>query len=299
MEIAFAVGVFITTFMVVVGLLGEYKEGEWWKRNVRIFEMLVVLGVAGEMLTETGAFWYSLKFQGIEAAEIVSAQQTANNSALQAGKLGVTVNNLNGFVASKESEAEDQFKKLKAYVAAEDARNAGVVAELKKDKEALDKARNDAVGSVTSAKQVLADMEAELDTQRAVREQMLQVMAPRDLSTEQIAKIGTALKQFSGQSWTVTAYWDSKEPLTLANKIFAALNAAGWRYDNEGTKSMMLGGIEGVQISVHPDANPKTKVAADALATILNAERISTILKQQNDPGHPNERLWITVGSKP
>jgi hypothetical protein len=87
MEIAFAIGIFITTFMVVVRLLGEYKEGEWWKRNVRIFEMLVVFGVAGEMLTETGAFWYSLKFQGIEESEIVSAKRTANDSALKAAEL--------------------------------------------------------------------------------------------------------------------------------------------------------------------------------------------------------------------
>jgi hypothetical protein len=218
MEIAFAIGLCLTTLMVVVGLLGEYKTGDWWKRRVRIFEMLVVLGVAGEMVTETGAFWYSLRLQGIEESEIVRAQKMASDSALAAGRLGVTVDNLNGFVQQKESEADDQFKKLKGYIASENARNAAVVVELEKDKDTLDKARNDAVASVTSAKKVLADMQAELDTQRAVREQMLAIMAPRDLSDAQVSKIGAALKQFGGQSWTITAYWNSKEPLALAKK---------------------------------------------------------------------------------
>src|ERR1700685_3727841 len=95
-------------------------EGTWWKRHIHIFEMLVVLGVAGEMVTETGAFWYSLRLQAIEELEIVGAQQTANESAVQAGKLGVTVDNLHAFVAQKEGEADTQFRALKTYVANED-----------------------------------------------------------------------------------------------------------------------------------------------------------------------------------
>ncbi|MGD1212443.1 MAG: hypothetical protein ABR973_13935 [Candidatus Acidiferrales bacterium] len=164
MEIAFAIGLFLTTLMVVVGLAGEYSKGDWWKRKLHIFEMLVVLGVAGEMITESGAFWYSLRLQAIEESAIVGAQKMANDSAVEAGNLGVTVDNLHSFVTQKESQADNQFKTLKAYVATEDARNASVIAELKNDRDTLDKARNDAVASVATAKKVLADMTAELDT---------------------------------------------------------------------------------------------------------------------------------------
>jgi hypothetical protein len=62
---------------------------------------------------------------------------------------------------------------------------------------------------------------------------------------------------------------------------------------------MMLGGIEGVQVYVHPEASSNAKSAADALVAALNAEGISTVLRQQNSPGHPNEKLYINVGSKP
>ena len=140
MEIAFAVGLGLTTLMVVVGLAGEYSKRDRWKRYIHIFEMLVVLGVAGEMVTESGAFWYSLRLQAIEESAIVSAQQTANGSAIEAGKLGVTVDNLHNFVALKEDEADAQLKTLKAFVSAEDVRNASVIAELKNDRGALDKA---------------------------------------------------------------------------------------------------------------------------------------------------------------
>lgn len=74
MEIAFSIGLFFTTLIVVVGLIGEYREGKWWKQYLHVFEMLVVLGVAAEMVTETGAFWYSLRLQSIEEAVIVAAQ---------------------------------------------------------------------------------------------------------------------------------------------------------------------------------------------------------------------------------
>ena len=298
MEIGFAVGLFLTTLMVVIGLMGEYRKGDWWKRNVHIFEMLVVLGVAGEMVTESGAFWYSLRLQGIEEAEIVSAQQMADDSAKEAGALGVTVDGLQNFVTQKENEADIQFKTLKGYVATEDARNASVVAELKNDRDTLDKARDDAVTSVAAAKKVLADMESELEAERRVREKMLAVMAPRDLSDAQVAKIGSTLKRFRGQQWTLTAYWDSKEPLALANRIFAALKSAEWQYDDEGSKSMMLGGVEGVQVYVNPQASSGTKSAAVALVTALNAEGIGATSREQNNP-NPNDKLYVDVGSKP
>lgn len=299
MEIAFAVGLFLTTLLVVIGLVGEYREGEWWKRNLHIFEMMVVLGVAGEMITETGAFWYSLRLQAIEERAIVGAQQTANNSAIEAGKLGVSVDNLHSFVTQKETEAETQFNKLQTFVAAEDSKNADVIAELEKDKDNLDKARSDAAASVTAANKVLADMTTALAEEKNVRDRMLARIAPRDLSGAQIQKIGTALKSFSGQSWTVTTYWESKEPLALANELFVALGAAGWKYDDEGTKGMMLGGVEGILVYVHPQATLHTKEAATALISALKAEGIEGTLRNQNDPSHPNEKLILNVGSKP
>lgn len=124
-------------------------------------------------------------------------------------------------------------------------------------------------------------------------------MAPRDLSLDQITKMGTSLKQFSGQTWTITTHWDSKEPIGSREQDSQRWISAQWRYDNQGSKSMLLGGIEGVQIAVHPQASPNAKAAADALSAALNSEGISTVIKPQNDPGHPTDKLWLTVGSKP
>ena len=133
MEIVFSVGLIVTTLMVVVGLIGEYKEGGWWKRNVRIFEMLVVLGVAGEMITESGAFWYSLRLHATEESKIATLQDTANRSAIKAGELGVTVDNLQTFVRQKDQQVE-------TLVRSDDSKNERLVADLTKYREGLDAA---------------------------------------------------------------------------------------------------------------------------------------------------------------
>ena len=69
-EIACDIALLLATFAVVVGLVGEYRKGAWWKRNLHIFEVMVIAGVAGEMVTETGAFWYSLKLQTIQVEAV-------------------------------------------------------------------------------------------------------------------------------------------------------------------------------------------------------------------------------------
>lgn len=86
-----------------------------------------------------------------------------------------------------------------------------------------------------------------------------QTLADRALTDEQLKTIGDSLKVFSGQEYTVTAYWDSKESLNIANRIHAALQLAHWKYSDEGSKAMMLGGVVGVKVWYHPDADENQK----------------------------------------
>jgi hypothetical protein len=298
LEIAFAIGLFATTLLVVIGLIGEYRDGRWWRNRLHVFEMLVVIGVAGEMITETGAFWYSLKLQAIEERAIVDAQQTANNSAIEAANLGVSVDNLHTFVAQKESEADTQFTNLKTFVANEDVKNAEVIGEINRDRDNLDKARTDASASVVAADKILTDMRTALNEEKQVRDQMIARLAPRDLSQSQIADISTELRTFKGQLWTTTTYWDAREPFALTNKIAAVLFAAEWKYSDEGTKAMLLGGIEGVLVYTNLKCSADTKAAATALVNALNKAGIAAVFKQENNPV-PNEKITVNVGSKP
>jgi hypothetical protein len=316
MEIAFAIGLFFTTLMVVVGLVGEYKEGAWWKRHVHFFEMLVVLGVAGEMITETGAFWYSLRLQALEELAIVGAQQTASNSMIEAGKLGVTVDNLHHFVTQKETEADNQFKALKEYVATEDAQNASVVAELKKDKESLDKARNDAVASVAAAKNMLSTVTAELS----------QVRTPRSLTNT--SELVSALKPFKDTEYTFSSVFADEESINLLRQFDTILQSAGWKrvkpgrafpainvFGSEVDFSVASALTTGIQISVNSpeslavlQARPNETLPAFIRAAItLDLGITKNLLPPQEKNGGPKVNvesgdstvIRISVGKKP
>jgi hypothetical protein len=56
--------------LLVVGLIGEYAKSERWKKYVRVFEMFVIIGVAGELLADGGIFLFSRHLQTIAALEI-------------------------------------------------------------------------------------------------------------------------------------------------------------------------------------------------------------------------------------
>ena len=161
--------------------------------------------------------------------------------------------------------------------------------------EAAEKARQEAEGfrlQIAQANERAAS--AELET-----EHLRKQFADRTLSDNQALAVGNKLKSFKGQPYTVTAYWDSKESLGLANRIHFALHeVAGWSYSDEGSKGMTLGGEVGVMIWTHPDADTSAREAANALVDALNAEGIDTESRQQNAKNAKTNMININVGSK-
>src|ERR1700685_1282214 len=93
-EIGFDIALIISTAVVVIGLIGEYRKHGWWKRHEHLAEMLVLYGVVAEMLAESGTFWYALRLQAIEEAAISKATTDASNAITEAARLGVTYKNL-------------------------------------------------------------------------------------------------------------------------------------------------------------------------------------------------------------
>jgi hypothetical protein len=94
---------------------------------------------------------------------------------------------------------------------------------------------------------------------------------------------------------------DIPESLNLANRILATLtsNVGGWLCKPPVNGSFLLGGIEGVQIWRHPEADETVKRAVDTLVQSLNAEGVSAVLKLEN-PNNPKEnKINVNVGTKP
>ena len=73
--------------LLVVGLVGEYAKSERWKRHVRIFEMFVIIGVAGELLADGGIFLFSRHLQTLANVEIASLNGVAEKERLARVKI--------------------------------------------------------------------------------------------------------------------------------------------------------------------------------------------------------------------
>jgi hypothetical protein len=70
--------------LLVIGLVGEYSKSGRWKRYVNAFELLVILGVAGELVADGAIFLFSAHLQSlsdIEVARLNNAAESANATA--------------------------------------------------------------------------------------------------------------------------------------------------------------------------------------------------------------------------
>jgi hypothetical protein len=123
--------------------------------------------------------------------------------------------------------------------------------------------------------------------------------APRVLTDEQVQQVADKLKQFGGQEFQIVTYWEMKEPLAFANRIYTPLDLAGWKYIKPESATFMLGGTEGVQIWRHPNADDRVQKAADALVAALNDADVATVLKLQNVENPIDDKINLNVGTKP
>jgi hypothetical protein len=123
--------------------------------------------------------------------------------------------------------------------------------------------------------------------------------ADRSLSDAQIKGITDRLRFAAGQEFDVTAYSDSPESAAIANRIGEALQLARWKFLPMERWRGLLGGVVGVFVGVHPEADKSTQQAADELVTALLDDGIQCKKVVENPTNNPKHNiLHLTVGSK-
>jgi hypothetical protein len=221
---------------------------------------LVMLGVAGESIFGVRAFLNNRKIQAVQRS--IDAERAD--------------------IARKESDA-----------------SADKIADAQRDAE---EARSMAKGFESQ----IADFDARAKS--AVAEaakanlELARLTAPRILTDEQSERIARTLHPFAGQEFDIVPYFDIKESLNIANRILATLTCspAGWKYIPGDPTARLMGGLAGVQVWRHPDADDSTKNAADWLVSSLSKEGIEAVLRIQNPVNNPkNNKLNLSVGTKP
>jgi hypothetical protein len=172
------------------------------------------------------------------------------------------------------------------------------LAKMTKDLPALQKAASDAKAAQQAVETNLAiQQERAANAERELLE-LQRKLADRTLSNEQVEAIARSLKPFSGQEYDVTAYWDSRESVGIANRISESLQKAGWAFLSMAQWRAMLGGVVGVLVWSHPEADQRTKEAAQSLVAELTREGIQVESRTQNPTNNPkHNRISISVGS--
>jgi hypothetical protein len=90
---------------------------------------------------------------------------------------------------------------------------------------------------------------------KTAEDTLKKITSDRALTDEQIGAIASELRSFGGQEYQITTFWEMREPLAIANRIHAALQSATWKYVKPETGTFLIGGMEGVQVRVHPAAD--------------------------------------------
>ena len=72
--------------LLVVGLIGEVSKSSRWKTKLRIFEVMVIVGVAGELIGDGGIFIFTEQLQAISDTDAARLNKEAGDARSEAAK---------------------------------------------------------------------------------------------------------------------------------------------------------------------------------------------------------------------
>lgn len=210
---------YVAAAVVVIGIVFESIELLRYVREKRTgekkFELLgvgiLILGLIGEVISQVQSNRRTGLVIGTLNERASKANKAANDAAKEAATLGVTVDNIRGFVRARQMAADSQLAALKGFVAADEARNAIVITQLEQSRDKLRKAQS----------------EAEVAAERA--ERAARAIAGRTITPEQRAALVAFWQLRPKGSIRVSAKLFDEEAEEFARELVDVLNAAGFQ----------------------------------------------------------------------
>jgi hypothetical protein len=261
------------TLIVVIGVITEFlallffsKEMNKWERILLfVGNVLVVAGVGGEYVFNARATAAATKLQQISDEKIAELgreqaadHKVATQAAEYAASLGVNVNGLRDFVTKQESYNND------------------VIGELKRSTAGLNEARDEALAAAEVTKKDLADMTQLLTEESQIRQKMIAVITPRELTPVEQDSMVRRLAVFSPNRVDIITFGDTKEIADFGAKLASTLSLAGWKPKLWSAFSGASYGVVGIPIFTRKGSPPEAENAASALEHVLTDDNIST-----------------------
>ena len=180
--------------LLTVGIVGEYAKSKKWSRLARTFAALVVIGVAGELVSDAGVFLFSRRLQVIADAELAAVTREAGDAQISADSAASAASRANSFAKEAEQHA--------------------VRANEKANRFQLEIARSNARAA-----------EAE---QRAAQAKLEKLESPRVISSPEQRRMVKVLAAFRGTPFDLSV-GDTPESVSLMYTVQSVLVKAGWR----------------------------------------------------------------------
>lgn len=210
-------------------------------------------------------------------------------------KLGQSNQSLNAALAEQDSllhSLQTRSAAFESLARAQKNRDDTALALLKSEESKLEAAQKDANASSTKAEKAAAiadataaNMEKTLHAEEEMREKMHNLVTPRNLNDEQLARISQILKRHTGTSIDILQIGENPEIDGLRSRIDKALSTAGW--NTVPSVTVASGSFVGVAVSVIEGARAADISAANDLRAVLNSNAITTA-----DEGIQKREYW-------
>lgn len=229
---------------------------------------ILVRALAAEAAIGVFLFAADTGIDVIQRKENANTYERATNAEREAGRLGVSVGKLHTFVTDEERKIDGQMEGFSKYAEGEKQQFGEIAASLAKSKGDLEKARSDALAASDLTKKDLAQMQALLNQEAALRQQMISVLTPRHFSPDQ------HLATFGPMRVDILTFGDTREISDFGRNLAEALQTVGWKPKVWSVMSGSAYGVTGVPVYARK-GDAKGSAAATALVSAILGQHIS------------------------
>jgi chloramphenicol 3-O-phosphotransferase len=275
----------LSGLVLLVGIWGEYRKGEKWKKYLVVFQVMVLAGIGVELLADAGVFLFSESLQRLEGADIQALDKKALEAADRAvdalGKSKVALDRSETADSTSRGAMDKSGKAERSSLSALDlAKGARLEADsFEKDIVLAKRQAADAESHLEEALRRAADATAELN----------RLKSPRSLTN--VSELVDTLRQFNGTEFMFLSVFADDESINLLKQLDSMLGLAGWKRLKH---SEMKIGIPAIRIS-GPDDLVDTDVSTAVHVEVDSSETVEALQAQPRDKWPAHLRIAVLL----